>query len=216
MSFLSISVPVTARTLNAALTTAPQNLRVTGTSLNIAHITWDALQGANSYRVYRSTNADSGFVQVGTPTAPGFTDVNLQGSTTYWYRVSGVNVEGEGPQSTSVSATTQNGPFTTVQQVVDFLKLLPDNSASTPYPLSVNINLQTDWQPLITGMRNLEIGFKFVVLDLSGSTGNSTQNRVDNSGYARIISVTLPSTLTSLGAFAFQGILLTSVPYQTA
>lgn len=68
-------------------------------------LTWTASTGATSYHVKRSTTNGSGYVQVGAPTAAGFTDPGLTNGTTYYYVVSAVNSAGESGNSAQISAT---------------------------------------------------------------------------------------------------------------
>ena len=68
-------------------------------------LTWTASSGATSYHVKRSTTNGSGYVQVGAPTAAGFTDSGLTNGTTYYYVVSAMNSAGESGNSTQASVT---------------------------------------------------------------------------------------------------------------
>jgi hypothetical protein len=72
-------------------------------------LTWNAVSGATSYNVYRST---TGGGEGGTPFRTGvsgtaFTDTGLTNGTQYFYRVSAVNGGGESGSSTEASATSQ-------------------------------------------------------------------------------------------------------------
>lgn len=80
---------------------APTGLAVTGTTSSSVSLSWNTDPGAASYDVYRNG------ARVGSAiTSTSYTDSGLSASTTYSYTVSGVNGVGEGPQSSSVSATT--------------------------------------------------------------------------------------------------------------
>ncbi|MCL2126932.1 MAG: fibronectin type III domain-containing protein [Treponema sp.] len=87
----------------------PTGVSATALSSSSIQVSWYAVSGAISYRVYRSTSASGTFNQVGNPTSTSFTDTGLSASATYWYRVSAINSAGEGNNSTAVSATTQSG-----------------------------------------------------------------------------------------------------------
>lgn len=71
-------------------------------------VSWNAVTGADAYKVYRSTNGtDYSYVTLETGTT--YTDTGLQHSTTYYYKLSAKNVAGEGSLSTATSATTLLG-----------------------------------------------------------------------------------------------------------
>lgn len=74
---------------------------------NSVSLSWTASTGSpTTYNVKRSTTSGSGYVTVGTATAPSvvFTNPAL-GGVTYYYVVSAVNVTGESANSSEVSAT---------------------------------------------------------------------------------------------------------------
>ncbi|MEU8620466.1 PHB depolymerase family esterase [Streptomyces sp. NPDC048623] len=80
---------------------APAGLTVTGTTDTSASLSWNAVDGAASYRVYR------GGTQVGTPAGTSFTDTGLSAGTTYSYTVAAVDGSGTvGATSAAVQATT--------------------------------------------------------------------------------------------------------------
>src|SRR5207237_6854223 len=68
-------------------------------------LSWNAAGGATGYNVYRGTASGSEALLQSGVTGTTFTDTGLANGTTYFYRVSGVNAAGEGPQSAEVSAT---------------------------------------------------------------------------------------------------------------
>lgn len=81
---------------------APTGLTVTGTTSSTVSLSWTAPSGTvTGYYVYR------GGTRVATVTSgTSYTDTGLTASTTYTYTVSAFNGAGEGPQSSSVQATT--------------------------------------------------------------------------------------------------------------
>lgn len=81
---------------------APTNLVATPASTQVT-LTWDAVGGATSYIVKRSTTSGSGYTQVGTPSSNTFTDTGLTDGTTYYYVVASVNGSGPGSNSPQVS-----------------------------------------------------------------------------------------------------------------
>jgi len=55
------------------------------------NLTWSNAIGATSYRIFRSADPYSGFVEIGTSTVPSYTDTDVTGSTKYFYKVTAVN-----------------------------------------------------------------------------------------------------------------------------
>ncbi|MFE5791249.1 chitinase [Streptomyces sp. NPDC056503] len=66
-------------------------------------LTWPAVAGATSYKVYRGGTA------VGTATGTSYTATGLTPNTAYSFQVSAVNSAGESARSTAVTATTTSG-----------------------------------------------------------------------------------------------------------
>jgi uncharacterized protein (DUF1800 family)/fibronectin type 3 domain-containing protein len=76
---------------------APGNARVT--------LTWNAVAGATSYKIYRSENGVFDGPAVGSTSGTTWKNYELTNGTTYYYQVAGANMGGIGPRSTPVSAT---------------------------------------------------------------------------------------------------------------
>jgi hypothetical protein len=92
----------------------PTGLNATS-GTNQVSLNWIAsggLSGATNYNVKRSTTSGSGYVTIGTTTAPAvsYTDSTTISGTTYYYVVSGVNASGEGDNSAETSATPTGVP----------------------------------------------------------------------------------------------------------
>ena len=89
--------------------TAPQNVKADSVNYNTAQITFAEVEGADGYRIYRSTKSDSGYTQVGTTAENVYTykDTGLTTGTTYYYKVeaykSGTGVVGAGIMSEAAS-----------------------------------------------------------------------------------------------------------------
>ncbi|MER8035957.1 chitinase [Streptomyces hydrogenans] len=66
-------------------------------------LTWPAVAGATSYKIYRGGTA------VGTVTGTSYTATGLIPNTAYSFQISAVNSAGESARSTAVSATTTSG-----------------------------------------------------------------------------------------------------------
>ena len=70
-------------------------------------LTWNAVYGATSYRIYRSTSKGSGYSLLGTTTATSYTNTGAKAGTTYYYRVKAVNDAGLSPYSNIVSGQSK-------------------------------------------------------------------------------------------------------------
>ena len=71
-------------------------------------LTWNAVEGATSYRIYRSTAKGSGYSLLGTTTATSYTNTGAKAGTTYYYRVKAVNDAGLSPYSNIVSGKVKS------------------------------------------------------------------------------------------------------------
>ena len=86
---------------------------LTATSGNAqAALSWSAVSGAISYRLFRATVSGSynALAPVATVTTPNATDTNLSNGTPYFYVVRAVNAAGESSNSSEASATPTS-PF---------------------------------------------------------------------------------------------------------
>ena len=70
---------------------APSILNIYTPSSTSISLTWYAVQGATSYRVYRSTDGSSTYTQIATTNSPTYTDTGLTSGIKYNYRVAAVN-----------------------------------------------------------------------------------------------------------------------------
>ncbi len=95
---------------------APTGLTATAASSSQINLSWNTDSGATGgFLVYRSTNATSGFSEIGT-TAAGVTtysDIGLTANTTYYYEVFAVNSVGDSGASNIASASTSTPPAPT-------------------------------------------------------------------------------------------------------
>ena len=71
-------------------------------------LTWNAVEGATSYRIYRSTSKGSGYSLLGTTTATSYTNTGAKAGTTYYYRVKACNDAGLSPYSNVVSGKVKS------------------------------------------------------------------------------------------------------------
>ena len=67
-------------------------------------LAWDAVPGATSYRIYRSTSRGTGYNLLATTTSTSYVNTSAAKGTTYYYRVKACNAAGLSPYSNIVSA----------------------------------------------------------------------------------------------------------------
>ena len=66
-------------------------------------LTWNAVSGATSYKVYRATSQNGTYSLLGTVTATSYTNTGAKAGVTYYYKVKAVNSAGESAYSNTVS-----------------------------------------------------------------------------------------------------------------
>ena len=93
-------------------------------------LTWKAVEGATSYRIYRSTSKGSGYSLLGTTTATSYTNTGAKAGTTYYYRVKACNDAGLSPYSNIVSGKVKS---VTPKPSAPVVKI--GNSASSGKPM---------------------------------------------------------------------------------
>lgn len=85
---------------------APANLAATGGLDSHVPLTWDAANGALTYNVKRSPVNNTSYTTIATGVAvTSYDDLTAVNGTTYFYKISATNGQGEGPDSNEVSAT---------------------------------------------------------------------------------------------------------------
>lgn len=83
---------------------APTGVQATAGNAS-ATLSWAAVTGATSYRVYRSSSSGGSYTQVANPTGTSYVDTGLTNGTAYYYVVRALNGTTESANSTEVSAT---------------------------------------------------------------------------------------------------------------
>jgi hypothetical protein len=81
----------------------PTGLSGSAASTTAVNLSWTAVSGATSYRVYRDSSL------VGSPTSASYSDSGLAANTTYSYTVAAVNADGTTAQCSAVSVKTNSG-----------------------------------------------------------------------------------------------------------
>ena len=93
-------------------------------------LTWNAVSGATSYKVYRATSKSGTYSLLGTTTATSYTNTGAKAGTTYYYRVKAVNDAGLSPYSNIVSGKVKS---VTPKPSAPVVKI--GNSASSGKPM---------------------------------------------------------------------------------
>ena len=124
--------PLTNATLHCAKSapTAPVVRIGNSASSGKPMLTWNAVEGATSYRIYRSTSKGSGYSLLGTTTATSYTNTGAKAGTTYYYRVKACNDAGLSPYSNVVSGQVKT---VTPKPSAPVVKI--GNSASSGKPM---------------------------------------------------------------------------------
>lgn len=117
---------------------APSGLSLTVLSAVSIRLNWtDNSDNEFQFNIYRARSASDTFERLPLSAAEGatsFTDIGLQSSTTYYYKVSAENNNGESALTSAVSATTSVAPA---------IPTAPSNLTATTVS-SVQINLEWD------------------------------------------------------------------------
>ena len=73
------------------------------------NVRWSSVPGATGYVIFRSTSPTGYFSSVGNSSTTSFSDIGLNPSTTYHYKIAASNSGGTGEQSSTTSTTTRSG-----------------------------------------------------------------------------------------------------------
>jgi fibronectin type 3 domain-containing protein len=85
---------------------APSGVNATSETSNSITISWNNLQDATAYRIFKSGTSNGTYTEIGTSTSNSYTDTGLPTNVQYYYKVSGYNSITEGDNSSYVYATT--------------------------------------------------------------------------------------------------------------
>lgn len=82
----------------------PSNLQAVAGNAKV-DLSWDAADKATQYNIKRATSPNGPYNTVATSVYLNYTDTTVHNGTTYYYKVSGLNSAGEGPDSNYAQAT---------------------------------------------------------------------------------------------------------------
>jgi fibronectin type 3 domain-containing protein len=105
---------VTTPTGSGPVPSPPIIVSATAVSSNSITVRWNAVSGADGYRVYRSSTEAGTYKRVSRQdiNTNAYTDLGLSAGKTYYYKVSAYNNNGEGPRSSIASAIVSNNSRT--------------------------------------------------------------------------------------------------------
>jgi len=86
---------------------APKGVKATAESSSSIKITWNEVEEAYFYYIYRSTSSSGTYENLGMAIYESYTDTGLSPNTTYYYKITAVGTSGESAKSSSVSAKTK-------------------------------------------------------------------------------------------------------------
>jgi fibronectin type 3 domain-containing protein len=96
-----------------AVPEAPEGLSASALSPSSIRISWNAVAGASSYKVYRSTSSGGSYTYIDDSSTLSYTDTGLSPGTEYYYKVSANSTGGESVLSAPAPAATQALPAPT-------------------------------------------------------------------------------------------------------
>lgn len=105
LNAVGASAQSTARARAPSPPGPPDSIQVQPSARGTLVVSWPATAGAQSYKVYRSQEGTSELL-VGESTVARFMDENLEDSKTFSYRVTALNIVGEGQKSTRAAGNT--------------------------------------------------------------------------------------------------------------
>jgi hypothetical protein len=141
---------VTQKYSIGAAPAAPTGVNATAASGSVT-LGWNAVSGATSYRVYRSTTSGGSYSLVGSPAGTSYADNGLTNGTTYYYVVRAHNGSVESANSSQVSATPAGSGGNPSLPAVGLALALDAQVAATQYANGAAVTL---WQDSSTFARN--------------------------------------------------------------
>jgi len=153
-------------------------------------ITWEAVERATTYRVFRADAAAGPFQEVGNPATTALDDLEVEEGRLYWYKVRACNTAGCGPESTVVSGYAGHPPAPTNVQASDGTH--PDRIVVTWDPVPGATYYQ------VFRSRDRDVGFDLLLGEPNTPTIADTTATVGRVYWYRVRAcITLPVTHTA-------------------
>ena len=93
-----VATPITPSTVTGVIL-----YNITSSGIDIS---WNSVSGAKSYTIYRATSENGTYAKVKTLKTTSFKNTKLKPSTSYWYKITALTIEGESGYSIIQTATT--------------------------------------------------------------------------------------------------------------
>jgi hypothetical protein len=159
-------------------------------------VSWTAVTGATSYKVFRSASSDGTYSEIGTATSNSYTDSGLAAGTTYYYKVSAVNSGGESGQSGYTSATTTSPSLPTSGTLAERLAWLSSHATSGgDYTIELTANETIAPATLSYSGKTVKITLKGDTAERTVSLGSTGSLFTVHSG----VTLTLDNNVTLQG-----------------
>jgi fibronectin type 3 domain-containing protein len=182
---------------------APTGLSTIAVSTSAINLSWNAITGALSYKVYCGSSSTGSYDPVGFPGGNSYTDSGLAASTTYFYKVAAVNSTGEGPQSQHAVAITQGSGGTLPPTAPTGLKVTSPSSSG----ISLSWNEVSGASGGYKVYRANTSTANYVLIDPNSTTATSFTDTTITSGTSYYYKVTALNangeSPKSAAAFAF-------------
>ncbi len=122
---------------NSGVPATPTGLMATAANGQVV-LTWNAVSGAVSYNVKRSTVSGGPYTTIASPSGTTYTDTSVTNGTPYYYVVSAVSASGESNSSAQVTVTPASGGTPTGSYTIT----ITGTSGGTTHTASVALTVQ--------------------------------------------------------------------------
>ena len=178
---------------------SPTSITSSVLSSSSIKLDWGNVVGATSYKIYRSTGGD--YNLVGTVTTNTFTNTGLSSNINYSYKISSVNIAGEGEQSEQINSIIQppSAPINVKAEsyTASSIKITWDNVAGANLYKVYLLENYTNYSEIATVTTNEYIhtglvaghGRKYLyVVEAINAIGSNSSVRVAN-GYVKPVAL---------------------------
>lgn len=149
----------------------PSNLSISQSAVGVT-ISWSSVNGATSYNVYRSPDANSGFQKVGTASGTSYQDIGALPGTTFYYKVTALSGNEESAASGKVSTEGAGGDAGQ-----------PDQNPPVSAPSSVSIANPSTGNSLIVSWSAVDNATNYVIERSTTGQSWSEVGRTSSTSY---------------------------------